>query len=274
MAEKECIHVMSRSGKAGHTSYEVTGAGPALILIHGVGLDLTMWTPQVTALAEHFQIIRYDMLGHGRSERGDGHLSLSDFVEQLDQLLDHLELASVFLAGFSMGGAVAMSFAATHPQKVSRLVLMHTVYRRTEAQINALMGRVNQVAAHGPASTADAALERWFSPGFRQANPGTMMAIKQRLVSNDPVGYLTAYRLFAAADGDLFDAPAAVRCPALVMTGELDIGSTPLMSHQIAQAITTAECVILPGQRHMAPTEAAESVNRLILNFLTAHLGA
>lgn len=257
------------SGKAESTYYEIVGQGPVLVLIHGVGLDSAMWAPQATALAEHFRIVRYDMLGHGRSDTRSGELHLSDFVAQLHQLLGFLKVAPVYLAGFSMGGAVAMAFAAAHPEYVRRLVLMHTVYRRTDDQINALMSRVHQVAAHGPASTADTALERWFSPGFRQAHPDIMATIKHRLVTNDPEGYLTAYRLFAGADHDLFDAPAAIHCPTLVMTGELDIGSTPLMSRQIANAIISSECVILPGQRHMAPTEVATDVNSYLLEFLT-----
>ena len=255
-------------GKIKHTYYEIVGQGPTLALIHGVGLDSAMWGPQVSVLAEHFRIVRYDMLGHGRSDTVPGALRLSDFVEQLYELIGALDLAPVRLAGFSMGGAVAMAFAAAHPTEVQRLVLMNTVYRRTEAQIRALMSRVEQVATHGPAATADAALERWFSPHFRQGHPDIMATIKQRLVTNHPEGYLNAYRLFAAADRDLLDVPAAIRCPTLVMTGELDIGSTPLMSRQIADAIASSTCVILPGQRHMAPTEAAADVNAYLLDFL------
>ena len=82
------------------------------VLAHGVGLALTMWDAQVEALAPEFRVLRYDLLGHGGTPARPDTVSLLDFTNQLGRLLGHLELGSVNLVGFSMGGIIAQCFAA------------------------------------------------------------------------------------------------------------------------------------------------------------------
>lgn len=83
--------------------YEEKGIGQSLIFIHGVGLDLSMWEEQVEDLSKHFRVITYDMVGHGGSEHPPGPYSLSQFVEQLAELMNHLRIERSHIIGFSMG---------------------------------------------------------------------------------------------------------------------------------------------------------------------------
>jgi alpha-beta hydrolase superfamily lysophospholipase len=106
-------------GRAGDTAYWVAGHGPPVVLIHGVGLNASIWEAQVAALAEHRQVVAYDMLGHGMSTDPPGVRKLGDFVDQLAVLLDALSMDRAALVGFSMGGLVARAFAAAYPERVS-----------------------------------------------------------------------------------------------------------------------------------------------------------
>jgi pimeloyl-ACP methyl ester carboxylesterase len=88
----------------------------------------------------------------------------------------------------------------------------------------------------GPDANVDAALERWFSREYKAANPAQVAAIRQVLASNDPQGYHTTYSLFATQDMYRADDLGSIQVPTLIATGELDSGSTPAMTRQLAAA--------------------------------------
>lgn len=250
------------------THVEQTGSGEPLILIHGVGLDLTTWDRQVAALATRYLVVRYDMLGHGRSTRPPGPYTLEMFVEQLRGLLASLSIARAHIAGFSMGGLVAQGFAAAYPDRVASLALVSTVAGRSREQRQGVLGRLREVEQRGLTAAVEAARQRWFSPDFVRAHPETVNALSRRLGANDPAAYLAAYRLFATADEQLFDCLPAISCPTLIITGELDAGSTPQMAALMQARIPHARAEVLPGIRHLLPIEAADVFNATLLSFL------
>jgi pimeloyl-ACP methyl ester carboxylesterase len=265
-------------GRAGETAYWIAGHGPPVVLIHGVGLDASIWEAQAVALIEDHQVVAYDMLGHGQSACPPGVRALGDFVDQLAALLDALSLERVALVGFSMGGLVARAFAAAYPERVSHLALLSTVYERSREEQAGILARLGQAETAGPARLIGAALERWLSDDFRAANPQIVARLRERLASNDEAGFLAAYRVFAEADGQMTaflerrglaeDTP--ITCPTLVLTGELDPGSSPAMARHLADSIVGARCLILPGLRHMALMEAPDAVTNPLIEFLGA----
>jgi len=147
-----------------------------VVLIHGVGLDLDMWDAQAAALAPGHRVIRYDMIGHGGTPARQGDLGLGDFVDQLGELLRDLGLGRVALIGFSMGALVAQAFALAEPDRVRRLAILSGVYDRGPDRRAAILARWRAASAQGPASLIEAALERWFSPGFAAQNPEILAA--------------------------------------------------------------------------------------------------
>ena len=252
------------------THVRIEGTGPPVVLIHGVGLDLEMWDGIAAALADRFRVIRYDLLGHGASHDPPGPRRLGDFVAQLGELLAALDLQPVDLVGFSMGGLIARAFAAARDGRVRRLVLMNTVCGRNAVEQAAVLARLAQCEAEGPAATAEAALGRWFSPGFLASDPPAVRRIGARLRANEPEAYLKAYRVFAHADREIGDVAGRIVCPTLVMTGADDVGSTPAMARRLAGQIPGARCVILPGLRHLGLVEDRESVLAPLTDFLAS----
>ena len=250
------------------TSYRVIGQGQPVVLIHGVGLNKDMWGGQVVGLAQHFQVIVYDMLGHGDSPRPAVDTDLAGYADQLRELLDHLGLPQAMVIGFSMGGLVARAFALHHPQRIGALVVLNSVFNRSPEQRAGVIARTAQAAEHGPDANAEAALSRWFSREYQAANPAQIAAIRQTLAGNDAQGYLTTYTLFATQDMYRADDLDTIQAPTLIATGELDTGSTPAMTRQLAARIPGARSVILAEQRHMMPVEAPREVNRMLLDFL------
>ncbi|PMC34286.1 alpha/beta hydrolase [Bacillus sp. UMB0899] len=252
----------------GMIHYEEHGFGEPLILIHGVGLDLTMWERQVKGLSGKFRVICYDMIGHGGSEHPPGPYSLSQFVDQLLALMNHLQIKQCHLVGFSMGGMVAQSLALHQQEKLKSLTIMSAVANRTNEQTKAILSRVEEVKQNGPLATIDPAIKRWFSPEFLETEKDIIAKIKTRLQTNNPQSYIAAYSLFATADQELSPILHQIDVPTLIITGEHDIGSNPLMSKQMHEQIKNSELIIVDKMKHMLPVEDAETVNEIIQKFI------
>ncbi|MFC7394138.1 alpha/beta fold hydrolase [Scopulibacillus cellulosilyticus] len=250
--------------------YEEKGHGEPVILIHGVGMDHTMWTKQVDALSKYYRVIVYDMLGHGGSDKPPAPYNLSQFVNQLVALMNVLQVESAHIVGFSMGGMVAQAMAIMHPEKVRTLTVMSAVANRSEQQQKSVLSRVTAVKESGASGTVEPAISRWFNKEFIDQNKKTINLIRERLNNNDPSAYLAAYTLFAAADQELWPMLSQISHPTLILTGENDIGSTPEMAKAMHSAIPHSKIVIVPEGKHMLPIEMADIVNDTIHSFISS----
>ena len=237
-----------------------------VVLIHGVGLDHTMWLPVMAALS-HRRTVAYDMIGHGRAVKPDGPYTLGTFVDQLSEIVDALG-GDVDLVGFSMGALVAEGLASsTHRARVRRMVLLNAVHDRSPVERAAILDRVIDVRAGRFESTVEPALQRWFTPEFAAADPDTIAGVRRRLLDNDVRSYGDAYQVFATADAELARRVDRIEVPTLVVTGRDDQRSTPAMTAALAAAIPNGRSMILPGLRHLTPLEAPIVVANLIDEF-------
>jgi len=257
------------------THYQIFGkpqlGKSAVVFIHGVGLDVSLWQDQVTGLKSENHIITYDMLGHGLSPNAPTDISLNTLAQQLRELLDHLQLERVHLIGFSLGGLVARVFATEYHHRLHSLTIMNSVFDRDEPLRQAILKRVVEVEKHGPSANIDQALTRWFSPLYTRNNTHYLAQLKAKVLSNHGASYSRCYRLFGEGDNAMQDKLSKITCPTLITTGELDLGSTPAMSHALAARINCAKVTILANACHMMPVEKASEVNELLQQFIKAN---
>lgn len=253
----------------------VSGDGPPLVLIHGMGLNRHMWDGMVPALATRFRVIRYDLPGHGDGPPPPENCVLGDLVAQLDALLTALDVARAALVGFSLGGTLAQAYAVDHPDRTVAIAVLNSAFRRDAAQREAILERLRLSEEAGPVLTVDAALERWFTPGFAAAHPDVLEQVRRWMLANDPAHYATLYRVLATgddaavADGRaLADAVGDIACPALVLTGADDRNSTPAMARDMAAAMRHGRAEIIPGLRHMGLAEAPDRFTAPLIPFL------
>ena len=250
------------------TAALVAGVGPAVVFLHGVGLDRRMWAAQMHGLARRHLVVTYDLAGHGKSPPIIGEAALEDWVMQLERVRRALRIERFSLAGFSFGGMIAQGYALKRPERLERLVLMSTVYDRSAVEREGVEARLRLARQETPLAIIPAALERWFSPAFAAGQPEIVQEYSQLLQNNDPESFLAAYDCFAHADRELAGRLGAISCSTLVMSGEFDTGSTPDMARRMAAAIPGASLSILPRGRHMMAVEMADEVNAVLRSFL------
>ena len=257
----------------GDTAWERQGSGPPVVLIHGFGLNRAMWQWQRPALTPHFDVLSYDLVGHGESAPPAGAPDLAMFSRQLRALMDRCGIGRAAVVGFSLGGMIARRFALDHPDRVSALAILHSPHDRSPAERDAVRARVCRAQEHGPAAGVDAALERWFTPAFHAEAPEAIALVREWLMRNDPAVYAQVYRVLAEGDAGIARGLERIACPALVMTGADDPGNTPTMARAMAGLIPGARLVVLPGLRHMALAESPAAINAPLCAFLRDALG-
>lgn len=247
--------------------YDVCGRGPAVVLLHGVGLDRSMWDRCAALFARRLKLVAVDLRGHGASPRAAAGTSLDDLAEDVVGVLDELALRNVHVVGFSLGALVAQRLAISHPDRAVSLTLVSSVAGRGEPERAAVLARLRSARDDWPA-TAEAAIDRWFSSDRRAQEPELVSHVRTVLLRNDLESYLTCYEIFATADADVWPDLHTIACPTLVMTGEDDPGSTPEMTRRLATTIPRAESIILPGTRHLLPIERPRELCDAVLNHI------
>ena len=241
---------------------------PVVVLIHGLGLNRACWQWMVPDLAERFQVITYDLYGHGQTVRPPEIPSLSLFSRQLADLLDHCGTGHAAIVGFSLGGMIARRFAQDHPNRVTALGILHSPHTRTPDAQAAILKRVEQAREQGSAATVEAALERWFTDASRIENPTMMHRVRGWVLANETAVYHTIYRVLADGVAEIVRPDPPISAPTLVITGDEDFGNGPEMTRAIAAEIEGAETLILQGLRHMALAENPQAVNAPLRVFL------
>lgn len=248
-----------------HTVNGPAGA-PPLLLVNSLGSDLTMWRPQAEALADRFQVIRFDLRGHGRSPVPPGPYSLDDLGADALALLDRLDVRRASVCGLSLGGMIGMWLASRGPERVDRLVLCCT---------SALLGppsawadRARTVLTSGTGAVADAVVARWLTPAYAAAHPRVVGALRTMVAATPAVGYAACCGVIERLD--LRPSLAAISAPTLVIAGAGDPATPPAHGEAIAAGIPGASLSVVADAAHLANVERPEVITRLIRDHVTA----
>ncbi len=239
-----------------------------VVLIHGLGLNRHVWQWMVPALADVYDVIIYDLYGHGDSSVPPETPTLSMFSRQLADLLDEAGVERASIIGFSLGGMICRRFAMDYPDRARALVILNSPHKRTDEAQAAILKRVAQATAEGPSATVEAALERWFSDAYRTANPEMMELVRKWVTANDKAIYPSIYRVLAEGIDEITGPDAELDLPTLALTADEDYGNGPAMTLAIAAQIQNAEALVLKGLRHMALAEDPPAVNDPVRHFL------
>ncbi|MBO6718249.1 MAG: 3-oxoadipate enol-lactonase [Rhizobiaceae bacterium] len=239
--------------------------GPVVVFSNSLGTDFRIWDAVAAELEADYRLVLYDKRGHGMSEAAPAPYALTDHVNDLAALLDHLGVTNAAIVGLSVGGLIAQGLAALRPDLVERLVLCDTAHKiGTDELWNA---RIDAVKEGGIASIADAILERWFTPGYRDPSNADFVGYKAMLVRQTVDGY--AGTCAALRDADLTESTRALKVPALCIVGDQDGSTPPDLVRSMAGLIAGSRFEIIKDAGHLPCIEQPAATAKLIREFLS-----
>jgi 2-hydroxy-6-oxonona-2,4-dienedioate hydrolase len=250
------------------------GEGEPLVLMHGTGGHLEAYAHNIVPLAQRFRVIAYEYPGHGYTTHATRDLELPDYVAHLDELLDTLGVDRANLSGESLGGWVALKYAAAHPERVGKVVLNTPGGTMATPEVMERIRSLSQAAADDPTEQRVRARLEWLMADpssvtdelvdIRRAiyaRPGFAESMRHILCLQDPE--VRARNL--VTDAEL----AAVTGPALVVWTSDDPSGPAAAGMNMAAKMPDARFEVIKDAGHWPQWEQPETFNALTLGFLT-----
>lgn len=241
---------------------------PATVFVHGAGMDHTVWRHLARYLAHHGRrILAPDLPGHGRSSGPP----LTSVEAAADWLADFTAAAGAerfSLVGHSLGGLVALHLAASHPDRIDRLVLIATAMHMP------VHPQLLESARAGESRAVELIVGWSFGPRGRRggrSDPGTSAAVVVRRVLQRGLAASLGPDLAASDQYQTGASSAAlITVPTMVLVGSEDRMVLAKAAAQLAGAIAGAELAVIEGAGHMMTIEDPEAVQDVVVGFLAA----
>lgn len=241
---------------------------PTLVFIHAFPLHLEMWENQVEYLSHQYRIITYDIRGHGKSIFEEVAYTLEFFVEDLIQLLDHLNLSQTALCGLSMGAYIALRAFEKYPDRFNALILCDT---RSEADSNDTKlkrsATLKNLQEKGIKFFADEFIKSIFISETFQTNPSLIQKTKKMILENSSLGIARSL-LALISRTDTTESLAKIKVPTLLLVGKQDQLTPPSAAYLIKEQIPHAEMHVIPHAGHLSNLENPSEFNQKLLAFL------
>lgn len=238
---------------------------PAVLFVHGAGMDHTVWQLPARWFAWHgHSVLAVDLPGHGRSE-APALGSVPELAQWLGRVMDAAGIKQGAIVGHSQGGAIALEAAAALPQQVTRIALLGTA---AAIPVNAAL--LN--AAREAPERAYRMMTAW-SHGFAARMGGHpvpglwMTGGTLALFARNPPGVLLTDLSACAAWTSGPEAAGRVRCPALVIIAANDIMTPPRNGAELARLIAGSRTVTLPDCGHMLLAEQPDATLDALISF-------
>jgi 2-hydroxy-6-oxonona-2,4-dienedioate hydrolase len=246
--------------------YKEAGSGPVVILLHGLGGDMSNWAMTVGALATKYRVIVPDQVGFGQSDKPMIAYRVGTLVDFLGGLYKELKIERASLVGNSLGGWTAAAFALAYPEKVDRLVLVDAAGVSLAAGVdkNMLAGVLN-------GSTRES-IRQLMSMVFYEKQYQSDMAIDvmftRKMTRTD--GYTIQQFIESIARGEdiLDNRLGSIKQPTLIVWGREDRLTPLAMGEQFKKGIPNSQLVILEKCGHVPQIEKAAEFNAALLKFL------
>jgi 3-oxoadipate enol-lactonase len=248
-------------------AYAVSGPpdATALVLSNSLGTTRDLWQAQIDAFADHFRVVTYDTRGHGESDAPVGDYTIARLGQDVVSLLDALGIRRAHVCGISIGGLTALWLGIHAAERVDRLVLANTAACIGSREL--WTQRIAMATSVGLSTLADQSMARWFTEGFRFAEPSRVQAARaafERTAVNGYAGCCAALR-----DADLREGASRVMAPTLVVTGTHDPSTPPADGRWLAQAIPGSQLIEFDAA-HLSNVECAAAFTTAVDEFLRA----
>ncbi|HKU28896.1 MAG TPA: alpha/beta fold hydrolase [Arthrobacter sp.] len=245
------------------------GEKPLLVVGPSLGTSTVLWTEAASLLGNEFDVVGWDLPGHGVSPAAAETFSVAELAESVVDLVDSIAPGAVFhYAGVSLGGATGLQLGIKHGERLKSLSV-----QCSGAKIGTPEGwleRAEVVRAQGTAVMIQGSAQRWFAAGFMDREPIVSSRLLHSLRDADRFSY--AFCCEALAAFDVRSELGSVTVPTQAVAGVEDTVAPPSFAEETAAGINagggSAVAVALDGVAHLAPAEAPAAVADLMRNFM------
>lgn len=251
--------------KTGNDSifYEISGSGPAIVLIHDGLIHREVWDAQFAYFSTKYKVVRYDRRGYGKSSPATGKYSN---LEDLNTLFTQLKIDKACLIGASSGGRLAIDFALSNPQKVSSMILVGAVVGGFS-----FTRHFNTRGGHLPPDLKDEQKESLY---YASEDPYEIHCENKaarnktiELVKNNPKR-IYGSQIIASQKIPAYKRLNEINIPVLILCGEFDIPDVHAHAGAINAGIPDSRRVIIQKAGHLIPLEQPDLFNEAVANFL------
>jgi pimeloyl-ACP methyl ester carboxylesterase len=247
-------------------AYQLTGKGPALILLHGFTIDSRVWKPQLDSLSKKFTVIAWDAPGAGQSSDPPEGFTMNDWADCLAGLLDSVGVKQAHILGLSWGGILAQVFYKRHHQRTLSLILVDT-YAGWKGSLPERIADERVQACLRDASLSPGEFVAKYIPGM--FSDSVTLDVKEELANIMSDFHPVGFRLMVTdlAKVNTKDLLPTIRVPTLLIWGENDKRSPITVAHQFRDAIPGAKLVIIPKAGHVSNLEQRNQFNKIVNEF-------
>lgn len=254
--------------------YRSSGEGEPLLMIMGLGQPSKAWNDSlIEQLAKQYQVIVYDHLGTGQSDKPRSGYSMSTFANDAINLLDHLQIKKAHVVGISMGGMIGQTLAIEYPERLQSLTLGCTTMGGPDAV--PIPKKALYMLTDTKIKTAEEAVKANWSLLYEQTyianNQQLLMHLLQQVCEIPTPGHAFKGHLEATATLQAYQYLFKIKVPVLVITGEEDHLIPSDNSKLLADRIEGSELIIIPNQGHGFFLSAQREFLEYLESFLTKH---
>ncbi|MGA9769557.1 MAG: alpha/beta hydrolase [Blastocatellia bacterium] len=252
--------------------YQEAGSGPVVILLHGLGGDVSNWAQAIGPLSQKYRVIVPDQIGFGRSDKPMINYRVGTLVDFLDGFYKELKLERASLVGNSLGGWTAAAYALAHPEKVERLVLV-------DAAGFAISGDVDPRVVNGLNPSTRDALKQVMSLVFYNkqiyaSDAAVDMLFARKMTAGDSYTIQRFIDSITHGEDVLDNRLGQLKQPTLIIWGRED-GLTPIaMGERFKKEIQGSELVVIEKCGHVPQLEKAAEFNAALVKFLGGNMAS
>ncbi len=249
-------------------NYELKGRqdAPVVVLSHPLGASLEIWNPQISALSNHFQVLRYDARGHGGTSAPTSPCTMDMLVADALSLLDALEFDKVHWVGLSMGGMIGQGLAISNPERLWSTSLCNTISCTPEHVRKIWKLRMQSPRRITMQDVVDHGIKLALTEKFRNSHQDQCEEIKRQSLLTPFESYVACAS--AVMNCDYTDRLSTIRTPTLVIASERDMAIPFEDSELLHKLITNSIMVTIPTAAHLSNVEESERFNEILLSFL------
>ncbi|MBF4493706.1 alpha/beta hydrolase [Flavobacterium sp. MR2016-29] len=245
-------------------SYTDSGAGTAIVLLHGFLENKKMWQEYVLFFSEKFRVVTIDLLGHGESDSLGYVHSMEENANAVHEVLEHLKIEKAIILGHSMGGYVGLAFAELFPKNIQKLVLLNSTSKEDSSEKKLNRTRAIKAVKQNYVSFVSLAIANLFSEKNRIILADEIEKVKVQALKTPLQGIVASLEGMkirkdreALLQKNLF--------PVLLVLGKKD----PVLNYEesISQIEDTTAELVSFEDGHMSHIENKEELKTILLNF-------